>query len=224
MAGAYCARVGFGAVNSLTELAIGGSAGPWAACGFTTDGDAMRVGAVTVRFTGGGAQGITSWSLDAEGPEVDGLPEATAAAPAAAATHTNTASLIDHVVVFTPSLDRTIEALAQRGVELRRERKAGTWERPVRAGFFRLGEVILEVLETPPEEGDEEAASAPAAFWGLVFVVDDLDAAAAQLGNRLGEPKDAVQPGRRIATIKHSAGLGVPTALITPHVREEETP
>jgi hypothetical protein len=45
--------------------------------------------------------------------------------------------------------------------------------------------------------------------------VADLDACAALLGGRLGEVRDAVQPGRRIATIRREAGLGVPVALIS---------
>ncbi len=36
------------------------------------------------------------------------------------------------------------------------------------------------------------------------------------VGERLGESRDAIQPGRRIATARGSAGLGVPLAFITP--------
>jgi hypothetical protein len=32
----------------------------------------------------------------------------------------------------------------------------------------------------------------------------------------LGDIRDAVQPGRRIATVRREAGLGVPVALMTP--------
>jgi hypothetical protein len=35
------------------------------------------------------------------------------------------------------------------------------------------------------------------------------------MGEKLGEVHDAVQPGRRIATVRREAGLGVPVALIT---------
>jgi hypothetical protein len=52
--------------------------------------------------------------------------------------------------------------------------------------------------------------------------VTDLDAAAARLGDGLGTPRDAVQPGRRIATARGAAGLGVPLALMTP--RPDRTP
>jgi hypothetical protein len=53
-------------------------------------------------------------------------------------------------------------------------------------------------------------------LWGLVVVVADLDAAAEALGDRLGAVKDAVQPGRRIATVRREAGLSTPLALMTP--------
>ena len=57
--------------------------------------------------------------------------------------------------------------------------------------FLRLGSYILEVVE---REGD------PARFWGLVVVVPDPGAVPGA-----GPAKNAVQPGRRIATVK---GLG----------------
>jgi hypothetical protein len=50
----------------------------------------------------------------------------------------------------------------------------------------------------------------------LVVVVDQLDEAAAHLGpDVIGAPKSAVQPGRRIATVRSGAGLGVPLALMS---------
>ena len=51
-----------------------------------------------------------------------------------------------------------------------------------------------------------------AALWGLVVVVPELEG----LGPLVGAPKDAVQPGRRIATVSRDAGLGTALALMTP--------
>jgi hypothetical protein len=68
---------------------------------------------------------------------------------------------------------------------------------------MRLGELILEVVERP---------GAAVAFWGLVVVVPDLDG----LGPLVGDPKDAVQPGRRIATVRPEAGLTTALAFMTP--------
>ena len=53
------------------------------------------------------------------------------------------------------------------------------------------------------------------------MTVADLDFAAAELGSLLGTIRDAVQPGRRIATIRRQAGLGLPVALITPEPPRE---
>ena len=115
---------------------------------------------------------------------------------------------IDHVVVTTPDFDRTAAALSEAGMALRRVRDAGTF----RQGFRRLGPAILELVEVPA------APSGPARFWGLVVIVEDLAALAARLGPRLGEVRPAVQPGRHIATLAQSAGLGPNVAFMDPEV------
>ncbi|MEY4361727.1 MAG: hypothetical protein RL391_1033 [Actinomycetota bacterium] len=120
---------------------------------------------------------------------------------------------VDHVVVMTPSLDRTCGAITEQlGLPLKRIREVGGG---VRQGFHRVGPVIVEVVERPDID-----AGAPARLWGLVFNVSDLDWAVADLGpDVIGEPRDAVQKGRRIATIRTEAGLGIPLALMTPDIR-----
>jgi hypothetical protein len=199
----------------LLELELGGSAEPWEALGLRADDDgAIRLGAVALRFTGAPPGGIAGWTLAAVGEgALDGLPTRrvprVAAAPEPAPEHPNGALRLDHVVVMTPDLDRTLSALEAAGMELRRVRDAGTPEHPVRQGFYRVGEAILEVV------GDVDPPG-PARFWGLVAIVRDLDALVAGLGERLGAPRDAVQPGRRIATVRETAGLGVPVAFMTP--------
>jgi hypothetical protein len=132
--------------------------------------------------------------------------------PPADADHPNGAIRIDHIVVFTSDLERTTAALAEAGIERRRVREVELDEGRLRQGFFRLGEVILEVVE----HGDVEPG--PARFWGITFAVSDLEAAAALLGGRLGSIRDAVQPGRRIGTVRREANLGLPVALISEEV------
>ena len=47
--------------------------------------------------------------------------------------------------------------------------------------------------------------------------LEDLDLACDHIGaDRISPPKDAVQPGRRIATVRADVGVGVPLALMTP--------
>jgi hypothetical protein len=107
-------------------------------------------------------------------------------------------------VALTPDFDRTVGKLRTAGLDYRSSRDAGNG---FRQAFFVLGPCLLEL--GGPAEGDVR-------FWGLTLIVEDLDAAAERLGERLGRVKDAVQPGRRIATLRPEAGLGVPVALMTP--------
>jgi hypothetical protein len=163
----------------------------------------------------GGAGGIIGWALGGieAGAELDGLPtEAFEGASEGDAPlrpeHPLGATRIDHLVVTTPDLQRTITALRGAGLDLRRVREPSEPGPPVRQAFFRLDQVILEVVENPEAEG-------AARFWGITFRVADLDRCAELLGERLGDVRDAVQPGRRIATVRRGAGLGLPVALIS---------
>ena len=98
------------------------------------------------------------------------------------------------------------------GLPRKRVRDAGGG---VRQGFHRAGDIILEVVERP-----DLPTAQPASIWGLVLVVDDIDATVAWLGpDAVGSPRDAVQPGRRIASLRREVGLGLAVALMTPHVR-----
>jgi hypothetical protein len=196
-------------------VTIGSPPGLWAGCGFAVDNGIARVGQVGLRFEGGDG-GISGWTLaGAASTELDGLPTAARgefladSASKAPREHPNGAVRVDHLVVFTPDLGRTVAALEAAGTSLRRIREPDEPGPPVRQAFFRLGEVILEVVEEP------RADRGPARFWGLTIAVADLDACAKLLGGRLGEIHDAVQPGRRIATLRREAGLGAPVALIS---------
>ena len=82
----------------------------------------------------------------------------------------------------------------------------------MRQVFFRLGEVILELIGQIDSAGEGDPG-----FFGLAITVDDLDAPAALLGEHLGTAKDAVQEGRRIATLRHrELGMSVATAFMSP--------
>jgi Glyoxalase/Bleomycin resistance protein/Dioxygenase superfamily len=204
---------------TIDELVIADSPGPWREAGFDVGLDRCLVGSVRLRFTGPGERrGIVEWSIrDAASLELDGLPTlASEAPPAAGAAHPNGAVSIDHVVVMSPDLDRTVEALRAAGLDFRRLREGETPGGSVRQAFFRMGEVILEVVQAP--EGTKLAtdASGPARLWGISFLVPDMEATAASLGDLLGTPREAVQPGRRIATLHREAGLGPAVAFMTP--------
>src|SRR5262245_55931291 len=195
---------------TIAELVVGDEPSSWERLGFAVDAGRATVGTTTIVLDGAGG-GLRSWALrDALTLEFDGL--ATAAAdgvPVDAGTHPNGAVRIDHVVVNTPDLQRTFAALRAGGLDLRRVREHSD---TLHQGFFRLGEVILEVVGPPQPSGDE-----PARFWGLVAVVPDVDALVAEAEPGLfGEPRAAVQEGRRIVTVSRAAGLSVPLAFLTP--------
>lgn len=201
----------------LAGLTAADEPAAWERAGFAVSAGAVQIGPVTIALAGRGAgKGLVGWTLrgyDGDG-DIDGVATAavTDAPPAAAPVHPNGATRLDHVVVLTPDLERTFAALTGAGLELRRVRDAGTPERPMRQGFFWAGDAIVEVGGPPEPAGD-----GPASLWGLVAVVADLDATAARLGGDLGAIRDAVQPGRRIATVRRACGMTVPLALITPH-------
>lgn len=190
----------------------------WRAAGFDVDPDGVcRVGRVRIQLVGPGrGKRILSWSLrDAmlERPALDGLPTSISTAePCEPGQHPNGVVQIDHVVLVTPDTGRTTDALRVSGFEPRRIRHTDQYGPPFLQVFFRAGEVIVELIGPEEPSGD-----GPAAFFGLAYTVTDLDATAALLGDALGAAKQAVQPGRRIATLRHTAiGMSVPTAFLSP--------
>ncbi len=209
---------------TLDELTVVDTPDAWAALGFAVDGDLCVIGETRVRLAAGAAgSGLAGWSLRGiESTELDGLPTTRSEGPPPVGTpaHPNGVTAIDHVVAITPDLGRTVAALEAAGLDLRRIRDEPTPAGAPRQAFFRLGEVILEVVQEPDEAIEKAGGDHPAFFWGLALVAPDLDAAVEMLGDRAGEVRDAVQPRRRIATLRRSAGLAVPVALMTPPVAE----
>jgi hypothetical protein len=205
---------------TIDELTVGDAPEAWRALGFGLDGDVCVVGDLRIRLAGAKAgRGLAGWSLrEAGGTELDGL--ATTASdrppPGQASPHPNGIVGLDHLVAISPAFERTVAALESTGLDLRRIREEPTPAGAPRQAFFRLGATILEVVQEPAEASERAGGDRPAFFWGLAFVAPDLDATVAGLGDRVSEIRPAVQPGRRIATLRRSAGLSVPVALMTP--------
>ena len=188
--------------------------GPWEAAGFDVRDGVVAIGSVAVRLAGEGFScTIRGLAPDAD---LDGLPFAPSDAPPRerGAAHPNGSTEVDHLVAFSPDLDRTVERLVAAGFDLRRVREEPTPAGAPRQAFFRVGEPILEVVQQ--REDQIRDRSAPARLWGLAFVTEDIDRTAEMLGEHSSGPRDAVQPGRRILTVKRSAGLSVPLAFMTP--------
>jgi hypothetical protein len=228
---------------TIDQLTIADDPARWAALGFDVNDAVIQIGSVRLRFTGTAAPteqpGILAWSLrevlsDALSPEgeLDGLPTTISESrvPEPAPAHANGVVAIDHVVAASPELDRSVAALQGAGIDLRRVREQPTPAGAPRQAFFRLGHEILELIQEPAEvlasspEGERAGGrERPARFWGLAVLVEDIDVTAQRLGPHLSEVRAAVQPGRRIASVRRSAGLAVPLALMSRDTRPAQS-
>jgi len=216
------ARMNAHGAPKVEWLDVSGNADTWRSLGLTVTGQGLipLVGtSILVVDPDPGASpnrtdraGIVGWALSGveDTSDIDGLAtDVVGSTGPVYAEHVIGASGLDHVVVSTHDLERTSVAISSAtGCELKRIREFGT----MRQGFHRIGRggLIVELVERP------DLPEGPAEFWGVVLIVDDLDAACDLIGpDRISPPKDAVQPGRRIATIRSDVGLGLPVALMT---------
>lgn len=212
--GAVTLRLGDGAHGAgITGWTIEGARGELGgARGERVDGRGERVDGRGEQVDGSGEHvDGRGEQVYGRGEHVDGLALRAAAGPRppASSAHPNGALAVDHVVVGTPDHARTVAALEALGLELRLLRP-GPQGRIY--AFLRAGEAVIEVIGPPAPEG-----SGPATFWGVAFALADLDGTAAALGEQLVRPpRDAVQPGRRIATVRRAAGLSTRVAFMTP--------
>jgi hypothetical protein len=107
---------------------------------------------------------------------------------------------LDHVVLLVPDIDEAGAAMAGLGVSPRL--RMDVRGRP--AAFFRVGP-LLEVIESPVRA---------AALYGVALVTDEpLEVVGLRwrgLGRDVSDAKPAIQPGRRILTVRDTeAGLAV---------------
>jgi hypothetical protein len=208
---------------TVDEIQVADPSDAWTRAGFTVDPEAVsRIGGVRIRLVGRAhGTGIIGWSLrglgsDTSLDDLDGVATTRSNAVAAVpATHANGVTAIDHVVLLSPDVRSTVQSLAAVGVDPRRERDGELGGRSIRQIFFRLGEVILEVVGSP-----EASTEGPSTLWGITYVVADIDATASFFGDRTAPVKDAVQPGRRITTLRHHEfGMSVRSAMISAPAR-----
>jgi hypothetical protein len=212
-----------GSAPTIDELALADGHERWAELGFTILDGCCQLGRVRVQLVGREAgQGIVGWSLRAiAAVELDGLPTTRSESPMppAAPAHPNGALAIDHIVAMSPALDRSVRALEAAGLELRKIRELPTPAGAPRQAFFRLGGEILEVVQEPDHVVEQEGGpDRPARLWGLAVTVEDLDRTVEHLGTHVSPARPAIQPGRRIATLRRSAGLAIPVALMSPRL------
>jgi hypothetical protein len=203
-------------VSVLAELALTAPHDSWRAAGLLDESGVARFGSVIVRIQEaqpGGPSALTGWTfaIDEPGPhEIDGIPTSYVDLAGYQPQRSGMYGF-DHVVVMTDSIDRTCSAIhGALDLPLKRIREAGT----VRQGFHRAGDAVIEVVETAQHPEPQPF------LWGLVFTVADLDEWCGRAGpDVVGEARPAVQPGRRIASIRTQAGLGVPVAVMSAEER-----
>ncbi|WP_248000888.1 glyoxalase [Mycolicibacterium sp. CBMA 334] len=152
---------------TVDEFEVADPPHAWMRAGFSVDSGVhadpvCRVGDVRIRLVGRDrGTGIIGWSLRGlpslgSFDDFDGIATAQSTrAPAEPASHPNGVTAIDHVVLLTPDLGRTVASLAAIGVDPRRERDAELGGRRVRQVFFRFGEVIIEVVGSPETASDD---------------------------------------------------------------------
>jgi hypothetical protein len=193
-------------MTSLASVTVGDAPEVWSALGFALRGDRVRVGGLELCLGPAPGPGVSRVTAVGEGPAaVDGLAFGwTPYASPDGDEHPNGVVALDHVVAVTDDLERTTTALQSAGFVLRRVRERA------RQAFLLAGPCVLEVTES--------AEASAAAFWGLAFA-GDLDALAASAGALVGAARDAVQPGRRIATLRSDAGSSVPVAFLSERTR-----
>jgi hypothetical protein len=209
-------------VAVLLALHAGGQTKSWESIGLKFDGFSCYLADVALEIHEG-TPALTGWTIAAEHPgvfDIDGI-----ATTVVAASHSRASSSpcgtekitgLDHVVINTDNLDRTCDALCERlGVEVRRERDAGNG---VVQRFIKLSNTIIEVVTGP------HITTPGASLWGMVISVDNMETWAAHCGPDVTSvPKQATQPGRLISTVRSGVGLGVPFAVMSPHVTVHNT-
>ena len=207
-------------MSLLAEISLMVDPAPWRALGLDVwDDGTTQVGLVRLRFRAqADALGVAMLDGSADVPAtIDGVAAFAADVSDDEPPPNSLGALrVDHVVVSTPDLARTVGAFeAALRVPVRRVRTEPTGSGArLHQAFFRLGEAILEIVGPP--EVDPARAGDPARLSGLVLTVADIDDACRRLGEGVVvPPKDAVQRGRRIATVRREAGLGWPVALIS---------
>jgi hypothetical protein len=205
-------------MNRLVALHVGGALTPWQAIGLTFDDFTCPLADVDI-VVSGETPGLHGWTIDIgrdDVVDIDGirttLVSGSQPRPSLSRIGRQKVIGLDHVVVNTDDIDRTTQAItAALGLEVRRERQLGNG---AVQRFHKLDNTIIEVVTGP------HITQPGASLWGMVASVDDLFDLTEELGeNTTSPPKKATQPGRYISTVRGSVGLGVPFALMTPHVR-----
>ena len=199
----------------LVSITLPDSPSAWVDAGFLVEGSTVRVGALDlVCADDPGAEPVLGFdrphphgTASLDGIVWDVTPTGRHAEPAS---HPNGIDGVDHLVIMAPDLDRARTALVEAGFEIRRERPTTIGSTAVTQLFARAGDRSGTILEVVAPTGP--GGPGPSRLWGLALLATDLDATTDALGDHASGPRDAVQPGRRIATVRHE-NLGMAFTL-----------
>ena len=198
---------------TIAELHVGDDPSAWERLGFCINENRSLIGRTEVVFSDG-PKGIHSWVLRNSMPSQFGPIPTTFTenpVPNPSIAHPNGSIGFHHVVLMVPAFDIGKTALSNAGVQVEQGRPFGSTEKAMLRSAPKMGDIELELIG--PESEDR---SRHWQLWGLVVAVSDIDATSELLGDLLGQVKPAVQPHRRIATLKKEAELGVAVAFLGP--------
>ena len=198
---------------TIAELHVGDDPSAWERLGFCINENRSLIGRTEVVFSDG-PKGIHSWVLRNSMPSQFGPIPTTFTenpVPNPSIAHPNGSIGFHHVVLMVPEFDIGKTALSNAGVHVEQGRPFGSTEKAMLRSAPKMGDIELELIG--PESEDR---SRHWQLWGLVVAVSDIDATSELLGDLLGQVKPAVQPHRRIATLKKEAELGVAVAFLGP--------
>lgn len=122
------------------------------------------------------------------------------------------ASRLDHVVINTSNIDRSLATYGARlDLDLALDRTNEKWG--ARFLFFRTDDTTIEVIQ---RLDGEPAQNEPDRLWGVTYEVADLDAAHARLTEarvKVTDVRKGRKAGTRVMRVQ-SHCLGIPTLLL----------
>ena len=202
----------------LVALHAGGPRIAWQSLFPSSDFLSYLLSDVRLIVDEGSSPGLTGWTIAAgrDGHvSIDGISTTLVSSapemPKTSPIGNQQAVGLDHVVVNTDNINRTCASIEKElGLEVRRERQLGNG---AVQRFHKMDNTIIEVVSGP------HVTTSGASLWGMVVSVDDLFELCEEVGENIASPpKKATQPGRYISTVRGSVGLGIPFALMTPHI------
>ena len=187
----------------------------WAGAGFNMNDRIVSLTDVDIIFDQGSG-GLVAWGwqgLPEAVTSICGIPAFEYNKKSEPVKHPNGCISVDHVVLHSNDAEFVKAEFAKLQLHPRAVRD------DIYPGltqiFYRPGQgTVIEVVVNK---------DFPKAFlWGATVVVTDIDVAKNLLKENASEPKKAVQPGRKIMTVRHrNLHMETNMAMMTPHAKKQ---